>query len=354
MKFRNRSRGKIGLESKRTQRKWTFILSAVVVVALTGCGMYPTKAGAWPHNVWGSVLHGISNLLDFLARHLGNSYGIAILIMTLLVRLIILPLFIRQLRYQRVMMEMQPQIQRIRSKYKGDNQKIQEETMKLYAEAGTNPIMGCLPMLIQLPVLWALYGSILGNTHVRQGTFLWFFPLGQPQTFSVAHFILTVIAALSTFLSSWLTMKNQPTQQRAILFIMPLFIIFIGLRMPGALVLYWIYTNLITALQTYWFLTRPRAAESAKIAQGQAAAKVPSKPASQSRASTSASNKTSSKKVSSTSAGSSGSSSTKKKASGSSSPGKTSAKKAKPKTKPSSDAQSGEGKGSEPDGQATE
>lgn len=243
-------------------------MTAVVVVALTGCGMYPSKPGQWPHNIWGEILHRVSDVIDFFAHHLGDSYGLAILIVTVLVRLIVLPLFIRQIRHQRMMMELQPEMKKIRSKFKGDNQKIQQETMKLYQDMGTNPAAGCLPTIIQLPVLYALYGAIIGNAGMHASTFLWVFPLGKHDP----HFILPVVAGMTTFLSSWLTMKNQPTQQRAILFIMPLFIIFIGARLPSGLVLYWIYTNLFTALQTYWFLTRPMAA--AKLAGGAGSATV--------------------------------------------------------------------------------
>lgn len=220
--------------------------------------MYPSKPGDWPPNVWGTVLHYVSDGIDFFARLFGNNYGLAILIVTIIVRLIILPLFIRQLRYQRMMMELQPEIKKIRAKNKGDNQKIQQETMKLYQEAGTNPAAGCLPTVIQLPVLYALYGAIMGNYGLHHSTFLGIFPLGQHDP----HYILPVVAGITTFVSSWLTMKNSPQQQRSILFIMPLFIIFIGARLPSGLVLYWVYTNLFTALQTYVFLSRPNAARA--------------------------------------------------------------------------------------------
>ncbi|WAH37005.1 YidC/Oxa1 family membrane protein insertase [Alicyclobacillus dauci] len=240
------------MESKRTRRRWTWLLSSVLVVALTGCGMYPSKPGHWPPNFWGSILKVISDVIDYFAHLFGGSYGLAILVVTIIVRLIILPLFIRQLRYQKMMMELQPEMQKIRSKYKGDNQKIQQETMRLYQEAGTNPAAGCLPMVIQLPVLYALYGAIMGNMGLHESTFLGIFPLGSHDP----HYILPVVAGITTFWSSWLSMKNQPSQQRAILFIMPLFIIFIGARLPAGLVLYWVYTNVFTALQTYVFMTR--------------------------------------------------------------------------------------------------
>lgn len=243
------------MELKRTRRRWTWLLSGFLIFALTGCGMYPSKPGDWPANFWGNILHYVSDVIDFFAHHLGDSYGLSILIVTVIVRLIILPLFIRQLRYQRMMMELQPEMKKIRAKFKGDNQKIQQETMKLYQEAGTNPAAGCLPTLIQLPVLYALYGAIMGNSGLHHSTFLKIFPLGQHDP----HYILPVVAGITTFVSSYLTMKNSPQQQKAILYIMPLFIIFIGARLPSGLVLYWVYTNLFTALQTYVFLTRPSA-----------------------------------------------------------------------------------------------
>lgn len=232
--------------------------------------MYPSKPGQWPNNVWGTVLKAISDVIDFFAKHLGDSYGLAILIVTVIVRLIILPLFIRQMRYQKVMMELQPEMQKIRSKYKGDNQKIQQETMKLYQERGTNPAAGCLPTVIQLPVLYALYGAIMGNYGLHHNVFLGIWQLGAKDP----HFVLPVIAALSTFLSSWLTMRNQPAQQRAILFIMPVFIFIIGIRLPAGLVLYWIYTNLFTALQTYVFMNRRNAATATAVSTSGAGSKA--------------------------------------------------------------------------------
>jgi len=247
---------------QKASRRWTIALSLAAVVALTGCGLYPTKPGEWPKNVWGSILHGISDLMDYFAHLFGNDYGISILLMAILVRLVVLPLFLRQIRFQRAMVKLQPEIQKIRTKYKFDNQKMQEELMKLYQEAGMNPLAGCFPMLIQLPFLWAFYGAIVGNVGMRQSTFLGIFPLGHWDT----HYILPVLAALSTLLSSWLSMQSQPVQQKSMLFVYPLMIFFFAFRLPGGLVLYWIYTNLLVALQVYLFITLPNMREQREMA----------------------------------------------------------------------------------------
>ncbi|WP_206885514.1 YidC/Oxa1 family membrane protein insertase [Alicyclobacillus mali (ex Roth et al. 2021)] len=246
---------------QKASRRWTIALSLAAVVALTGCGLYPTKPGEWPKNVWGSILHGISDLMDYFAHLFGNDYGISILFMAILVRLVVLPLFLRQIRFQRAMVKLQPEIQKIRTKHKFDNQKMQEELMKLYQEAGMNPLAGCFPMLIQLPFLWAFYGAIIGNVGMRQSTFLGIFPLGHWDP----HYILPVIAALSTMLSSWLSMQSQPVQQKSMLFVYPVMIFFFAFRAPGGLVLYWIYTNLLVAVQVYLFITLPNMREQREM-----------------------------------------------------------------------------------------
>lgn len=247
---------------QKASKRWTIALSLAAVVVLTGCGLYPTKPGAWPKNWWGDVLHGISDLMDYFAHLFGNDYGISILFMSILVRLVVLPLFLRQIRFQRGMVKLQPEIQKIRTKYKFDQQKMQEELMKLYQEAGMNPLAGCFPMLIQLPFLWAFYGAIVGNVGMRHSTFLGIFPLGHWDT----HYILPVLAALSTLLSSWLSMRTQPVQQKSMLFVYPIMIFFFAFRLPGGLVLYWIYTNLLVALQVYLFITLPNLREERELA----------------------------------------------------------------------------------------
>ncbi len=222
---------------------------------LSGCGMYPTHPGKWPQGPWGDVLRFVSGVIDFVANHLWGNYGIALLVVTVMVRLLVLPLMVKQIRYSKMMQQMQPQLAEIRAKYKGDPQKMQEETMKLWQEAGVNPMAGCLPMLIQLPVLYALFGAIEGNTRLNSSTFLWIFHLGQPDH----YYIMPLLAAVTTYISSRVMMTTSDPQSRMMLFIMPVFVFLFGSRFPSGLALYWIYSNLFTAVQTYFIRVRPEA-----------------------------------------------------------------------------------------------
>ncbi|WP_051322312.1 YidC/Oxa1 family membrane protein insertase [Alicyclobacillus contaminans] len=205
------------------------------------------------------MLHFVSDIIDFFARHLWGNYGIALLIVTVIVRLLVLPLMVKQIRVSKMMQQMQPELQKIRAKYKGDTQKIQQETMKLYQEAGINPMAGCLPMLIQLPILYALFGAIEGNVGLYHYTFLSIFYLGKPDH----YYILPLLAAVTTYLSSRVTMSGSDPQQRMMLLIMPVFIFLLGSRFPAGLALYWIYSNIFTTVQTYFIRVRPMQREQA-------------------------------------------------------------------------------------------
>lgn len=237
----------------KTNTKWLWGISGFLMLTLSGCGMYPSKPGAWPKGFWGEILQGVSAVIDFFAKYLWNDYGLALLVVTVLVRLLVLPLMVKQIRTSKMMQQMQPQMQKIRSKYKGDNKKIQEETMKLYQQSGVNPLAGCFPMLIQLPILYALYGAIEGNILLNKSVFLGIFNLGHADHL----YILPLLAAVTTFLSSKVMMMGNDSQQKMMLFIMPVFIFLIGSRFPAGLALYWIYSNVFTTVQTYFIRVRP-------------------------------------------------------------------------------------------------
>lgn len=241
---------------QRKNQAWWWVAGLFTVMSLSGCGMYPSKPGAWPGGIWGDILRFVSSVIDFAAHHLGGSYGLALLVVTVLVRLIVMPLMIKQIRYQKVMQALQPEIQKIRSKHQGDNQKIQQETMKLWQGHGVNPMSGCFPMVIQLPILYALFGAIEGNVKLNHSQFLGIFNLGSPDH----YYILPVAAAITTFLSSKLMMAGTSGgQQKMMLIIMPIFIFIIGSRFPSGLALYWVYTNLFQAVQTYFVKVKPAA-----------------------------------------------------------------------------------------------
>lgn len=190
----------------------------------------------------------VSWALDNIADLLWGQYGLAILVITLFVRFIILPLTLKQYRSSRAMQALQPELKKLKAKYKDDTKKQQEETMKLFQQNGVNPLAGCFPLIVQMPVLIALYNAIYRNVEIRDHTFLAIFQLGTPDT----TYILPILAALTTFIQQKMMSKHTPTQMQALMFIFPVLIFIMSMQFPSALPLYWVYSNLFTIVQTYF------------------------------------------------------------------------------------------------------
>lgn len=124
--------------------------------------------------------------------------------------------------------------------------------MKLFQQHGVNPLSGCFPLLVQMPVLIALYQSILGNPNIREHNFLWM-QLGAPDHL----YILAILAAFTTFAQQKMMQAQMPQNMRLLMFIFPILIFVMSLSFPSALVLYWVYSNLFTIVQSY-FIYKPR------------------------------------------------------------------------------------------------
>ncbi|EKZ7092349.1 membrane protein insertase YidC, partial [Listeria monocytogenes] len=126
----------------------------------------------------------------------GGNYAVGIIVVTILIRLLIMPLMIKQLKSQKAMTSLQPKIKELQVKYASkDNetkQKLQQETMRLYQENSVNPMMGCLPLLIQMPILLGFYQAISRTAEIKTDTFLWM-QLGNPDP----YYILPIVAALT-------------------------------------------------------------------------------------------------------------------------------------------------------------
>jgi YidC/Oxa1 family membrane protein insertase len=233
-------------------RSWKWAILATFVF-LAGCssasGNYTIdRSGAWNRYIVGPL----SDALDFLAQTLFNQYGLALLVITVIVRLLILPLTLKQYKSSKEMQAIQPELKKLREKYSTDPKKQQEETMKLFQQHGVNPMAGCFPLLIQMPVLIALYNSILGNPNIREHDFLWV-QLGQADPF----YVLPVLAALTTFLQQKMMQSTMPNNMQGLLFIFPILIFVMSLQFPSALVLYWFYSNIFTIVQSY-FIYKPQ------------------------------------------------------------------------------------------------
>jgi len=235
-----------------------------------------------------------THIYDALKPALGPTSGwtwaFSIVILVILMRLIMVPLFIKQMHTTRAMSSLQPQMAALRKKYKNDKQTLNQETMKLYQEAGVNPLMGCLPMVLQLPLFFALFSVLRAIADWHQGqTPAYGLPLHMVQaaqqaqifgahlydkvlfTSSIAHgvpfhakiviFCAVLVSMVTTFLTIRQSQKRgmmpaatpdnpMASSQKYMTYIMPFFAL-TGLYWPFGLVLYWVTTNVWTLGQQY-------------------------------------------------------------------------------------------------------
>lgn len=175
------------------------------------------------------------------------SYGIAIIVLTIIIKTLLLPLALKQIRSMKAMQAIQPEMQKIQKKYKNDPQKLREEMGKLYKENGASPLSGCLPLLIQMPFLVSIYYALQGFAYdPAHESFLWLESLAVPDE----TYILPILSAASTFVISWQTTpKDAPSNQKTMLLLMPLMIGWMSLNFPSGLVIYWIVCNLYQLVQ---------------------------------------------------------------------------------------------------------
>ncbi|GAV24074.1 membrane protein [Carboxydothermus islandicus] len=194
----------------------------------------------------------ILNNLYLFTKSIGiPSYALAIILLTILIKIILYPLNHAQMKSMKVMQELQPKMQEIQKKYKNDPQKQQQALMELYKEYGVNPMSGCLPLLIQLPILIALYQALyrfqyLNPAHAK---FFWISNISHKDP----YFILPILAALTTYIQSKMTMPsgNDPNQ-KVMLYVMPLMIGWIAMTLPAGLGIYWVMLNIMGIIQQYF------------------------------------------------------------------------------------------------------
>lgn len=183
-----------------------------------------------------------------------GSYGLAIILLTVLMKIILYPLTMKQLQSMKAMQQIQPKMQRLQEKYKDNPQLMQQKLMKLYQESGVNPMAGCLPMLAQMPILMAMYYTLFNFDYGEvTPSFLWLPSLSETDP----TYILPLLSALSTFVLQKISMVSATpgpsnTQSKVFMIVMPLFIGWISLNFPAGLVLYWITMNVVQMVQQFW------------------------------------------------------------------------------------------------------
>lgn len=247
--------------SKKSTKRLLAALAPVTVFALvlSGCATQttqkPTPISHNSSNWWDAwVVYYLSQFVLWIAKVCGGSYGWAIIIFTVIIRVILLPLNAVQINSTRKMQEIQPELKALQEKYSSKDletrNKLNEETQKLYKEAGVNPYAGCLPMVIQLPVMWALYQAIWRTPEMQNGKFLWM-DLGKPDP----YYILPILATVFTFLSSYIATlsvpkSSQTTMTKMMSYVMAIMVGIWAIVFQSAISLYWVISNLFQVGQT--------------------------------------------------------------------------------------------------------
>ena len=199
------------------------------------------------------------SILRFLHESLGISWSWSIVLLTVIVRIVLIPLTWRQIKSIRAMQALQPQIKALQEKYKNDRQLLNQKTMEFYQENKVSPFGSCLPLVLQLPVFFGLY-IMLNNAGKVDGVgdaagafvnpvvgWLW---IPDITKFSI---ILMFLYIASQFVASWQTARNSPSQQKMIAYFMPIIVgifMFIG-KWPAGLFIYWFTSNLWTIAQQF-------------------------------------------------------------------------------------------------------
>lgn len=198
--------------------------------------------------------------LDWLYGFIPN-YGLAIIVLTLMVRIVTAPLMMNQMRSAERMRAVQPRMKTLQERYKDDRQRQSEELMKLYREEGINPLGGCLPLLLQFPVLVGLFYALRSSIGLRHAHFFsWIDDLSQPDllvTLPGVDFplrLLPLLMGASMYVQQKMTPTTgmDPTQARMMLIMMPAMMLLISYTFPSGLVLYWTVSNLLGIGHQYW------------------------------------------------------------------------------------------------------
>ena len=179
-----------------------------------------------------------------------------IIVLSLVVKILLFPLTHKSMKATQGMALLQPKMESLKEKYKNDSTKLNQEMMKLYREAGVNPLGGCLPLLLQMPILIALYTIFSSTIELRDAPFV-----GWIQDLSLRdqYYVLPILMAGTMLIQSKMTMKDP--RQAMFVYIMPAVLFFIMMNLPSGLILYWTMINILTivqqAIQNRYFPVQP-------------------------------------------------------------------------------------------------
>ena len=200
-----------------------------------------------------TVFYNISGYIGFA------NYGVAIILMTIVIKILLYPLTVKQIKSMKAMQDLQPKMKELQEKFKDKPEKLQQEMAALYKNSGVNPLAGCLPLLAQMPILMGIFFAIRDYSYIGDPTFFWLSNL------SVADhiYVLPILSALTTYIQQKQTMNDDNPQTKMMMYFMPIFIGYISINFPSGLVLYWVVSNIAQIIQQWWMYR-----DEAKIKEG--------------------------------------------------------------------------------------
>ncbi len=201
--------------------------------------------------IYGLLKGAISALLHLMYDLTGN-FGVAIILATIVIKIILLPLTLKQDKSMKSMKVLQPEIEKIKQQYQNDPKMMNQKTMELYQKHKVNPMGGCLPLLVQLPILWALFGVLRDTATVPQeSTFLWM-QLINPDP----YYVLPVLNGVVSFLQQKVMGSSDNPQMKNMMYIFPLMMVFISYKMPAGLQIYWLASSVSAVVQQYLIMKK--------------------------------------------------------------------------------------------------
>ena len=190
-------------------------------------------------------------LLTNTDKYVGN-FGVSIIIVTILIKIALLPLTLKQDKSMKEMKKIQPELEKLKEKYANDKQMLNIKTMELYKEHKVNPLGGCLPLLLQLPILFALFGVLRNGIIPKDSSFLWL-KLSVPDPF----YVLPVLnGAVSFFQQKLMGSADSNPQMKNMMYIFPIMMIMFSVKMPSGLQLYWLTSSILAVVQQYFIMKK--------------------------------------------------------------------------------------------------
>ncbi len=201
------------------------------------------------YGMFGFIAAPLANFMTYLYEHLKN-YGLVIIVLTILIKIVFYPLTHKSYTSMKRMQDLQPHMKSLQEKYKNDKERLNKEMMGLYKEKGVNPMGGCLPMLLQMPVFFALYQTLSQSIELRGASFLWIADLSATETLFFKPLVL--LMGVTMFAQQAMTPTTVADNRQAQMFkFMPIMFTAMFWNFPAGLVLYWLMNNVLTIGQQH-------------------------------------------------------------------------------------------------------